>query len=288
MSAIASLPFTSKRQALSAALTTGTGYAQRSSAIIAAVPGFISWPMASAVAQMAAASPATCWSFISEVFIAVTCLAFRQNHLGGLLRCGKVRLGPFHLAGGCAVDALPGHPLGVIALGIGQQLVEAVALAQDGGIAGFQEVGCHVVSDVGAQSVDEQSHLLASLGVPHRPGVVAFAVGHGVVRPDLEGFAGLVFGAWHVGRDLNSWLLRNELHDLPRHDLGGSLGRNWFNDRFHDWFKRVTDSGCNCCTTPWCRRFTRGCSCCTTLVNLLHYPWCRRYTTIEGQEVDVR
>ena len=93
--------------------------------------------MASAVAQMADASPATCWSFISEVLIAVTCLALCQNELGGLLRCGEVRFGAFHLAGGGAVDPLPGNPLGVVALGVDQQLVEAVALAQDGGVAGF-------------------------------------------------------------------------------------------------------------------------------------------------------
>src|SRR5471032_1560250 len=117
--------------------------------------------MASAVAQMAAASPATCWSFISEVFIAVTCLTFGQNHLGGLLRCGVVLLSSLHLAGGGAVDALSGHPLGVVTLGVGQQLVEAVALAQHSGVASFQEVGGNVVGDIGAEAVNQLAELAA-------------------------------------------------------------------------------------------------------------------------------
>src|SRR5471030_1346891 len=142
--------------------------------------------MASAVAMIAEASPATWASFISEVFIALSRLALGQDHLRGLLCCGEVRLGALHLAGRGPVDALTGHPLGVIALGVGQQLVEAVALAQHGGVAGFQEVGGDVMGNISTEAADKLPELAANLGIPHRPGAVAFAVSHGVIRPSLE------------------------------------------------------------------------------------------------------
>lgn len=103
-----------------------------------------------------------------------------------------------------------------------------------------------VVRDVNSKTVDDLAQLPGAPGVPYRPCTMALAVSHGVVGPGLEGLAGLVLGARHIGRDFTAWLLGSEWNDLTRRDLGGSLGRNWFNDRF----RRVTGSGCISCTTP--------------------------------------
>ncbi len=110
----------------------------------------------------------------------------------------------------------------MVALGVGQQFVEAVALAQNGGIAGFQEVGGDVVSYIGAEAVDQLTELATYLGVPHGPSAVALAVGHGVVRPDLEGFAGLVFWAWHVSGNLDPWRIGAINH---KNQIAGRLVR---------------------------------------------------------------
>ncbi|MNQ97675.1 hypothetical protein D3C85_1133320 [compost metagenome] len=73
------------------------------------------------------------------------------------------------------------------------------------------------MGNIGAEAINELAELATDLGVPHRPGVVTPAVSHRVVRPDLEGFAGLVFGAWHVGGNLNPWRIGaiNHQHQAP-------------------------------------------------------------------------
>ncbi|AHF68708.1 hypothetical protein PCH70_35540 [Pseudomonas cichorii JBC1] len=94
------------------------------------------------------------------------------------------------------------------------------------------EVRSDVMGYVDPQAVDQLAKLSANLRVPDRPRLVPLAVGHCVVRPGLEGFAGPILGAGHIRWDFTARLLRSELHHLPRRDRGASLGRN----RFNDWF----------------------------------------------------
>lgn len=123
------------------------------------------------------------------------------------------------------VHAAVGGPLGVVGLGLGQQVANAVAAVDQTRVIDGQEVRGDVMGNVGTQAIDQLANLPGDLGIPHRPSVVALSVSHGVVGPCLEGFAGLVFRPWHVGRDFTPRLLGSKCNDLPRRGLGGSLGR---------------------------------------------------------------
>ena len=83
-----------------------------------------------------------------------------------------------------------------------------MALAQNGGIAGFQEVSRDVVGNIHSKTIDQLAQLATGLGVPDGPRRIAFAVSHGVIGPGLESLAGLVFRTRHVGRDFNPWRFR--------------------------------------------------------------------------------